>query len=88
MAERTYQIKPLAWRCVRPAGHGEGEWWTAESVFGSFDVEADDGGTRWRYCFDEFYDEGRHDCESVEAGKAAAEAYYQKRLLPALLARP
>lgn len=38
----------------------------------------------WSYCFDEYYDEGKEDCDSVEDGKAKAEAFYLSRLMPAL----
>jgi hypothetical protein len=80
-----YRIAPLDWRCIRPAGDPDGDWWTVETVFGSMSVECDNGRFLWRYCFDEYYDEDSHTCESLEAGKAEAEAYYRERLLPALL---
>lgn len=75
----TYRIKALEWKEVRP------DWFSVGAVFGSMHVEChDDGCWSWRYCFDEYYDEGQHSCESAEAGKKAAEAFYLGRLLPAL----
>lgn len=84
MSDATYRIKPLEWRLVRD-NEEEGAWWTASTVFGNLDVERSPGeGCRWRYCFDEYYDEGNLGCESIEAGKADAERFYLDRLLPAL----
>lgn len=79
-----FRIAPLEWRCHRPAGHADGEWWSADTVFGSIDVEDFYGRFRWRYCVDEYYDEGSEECENVEDGKAKAEAWYHGRLKPAL----
>jgi hypothetical protein len=83
--QAKYNVKPLEWRQIRPAEDEEGEWWTASTVFGSFDVERDVGnGYRWRYCIDEYYDEGTHDCDSIADGKYQAEFFYRERLAPAL----
>lgn len=86
MSAELFSIKPLEWNQIRTDAHEDGEWWTASTVFGSFDVERDTGLRcyRWRYCIDEYYDEDSHDCESIEDGKRAAEAYFRERLLPAL----
>ena len=84
MSEKTYRLKPLEWRQIRDSNHEDGEWWTASTVFGSLDVESECGGFLWRYCFDEYYDEGRHNCGSVNEGKGAAERFYLERILPAL----
>ncbi len=79
-----YRIAPLDWRCVRSADDPDGEWWTASTVFGSMDVQRDDGRCLWRYCFDEYYDEDSHACDDIDAGKVEAESYYLARLIPAL----
>lgn len=80
--ENLYRVKPLEWERAK----NYADWWTASTVFGAIDVEKDEdsGKCHWRYCFDEFYDQDSHECESVEAGKAAAERFYLDRLLPAL----
>lgn len=79
-----YRLRPLAWQLVRDDPE-EGVWWSAETVFGTVHVEQEPGRpAHWRYCFDEYYDEGTRHCESVEAGKAEAEAFYRARILPAL----
>ena len=81
----VYRIKPLEWRQIRDASHEDGEWWTADAIFGNFDVDRYEyGAFQWRYCIDEFYDEGSHGCTSIAEGKAEAERFYLSRLLPAL----
>lgn len=78
----TYRIKPLQWEHYERDGY---QTWHANSVFCELHVDLEpDGHCYWRYCIDEYYDEGQHDCESPEAGKAAAEKFYLDRLLPAL----
>jgi hypothetical protein len=73
------RVKPLEWNKV-----ANRNWWTAPTIFGDISVEMDDEVCHWRYCFDEFYDEASHECESIEAGKEEAEKFYLSRLLPAL----
>lgn len=85
MSQPAYHLKPLEWVCHRDASHDDGEWWSADTVLGSISVERDPGnGRRWRYCFDEYYDEGSHACASIADGKAEAEAFYRDRIMPAL----
>lgn len=72
-----YRIKPLQWEQINP------DWWETSSIFCTLHVVRDDGWT-WRYCIDEFYDEGQHPCESLEEGKQQAEKFYLERLLPSL----
>lgn len=84
MADATYRLKPLEWRELRndPV---QGVWLSADTVFGSIDVEQIPGaGCVWRYCFDEYYDEDRHSVENVGVAKADAERFYLSRILPAL----
>jgi hypothetical protein len=84
----AYAIAPLVWVQHRNADHDHGEWWTANTVFGDMSVEngRSQNGICWRYCFDEYYDEDLHACDSIDTGKAEAEAFYLSRLLPALVA--
>lgn len=84
-AATVFTVLPLQWRRVPIPDR---EWWTTDTIFGSLDVEDDHGEITWRYCFDEYYDEGREHAESVPAAKATAEAFYRKRLEPALQAVP
>ena len=80
-----YRLKPLEWTCHRDAAHEDGEWWSAATVLGGIRVEHDPGnGYRWGYCFDEYYDEDSHPCDSIAEGKAMAEEFYRGRILPAL----
>lgn len=81
MTTPIVQIKPVEWEVVR---NDEGDkWHTFRSIFGSIDVFDDEDGCRWRWCFDEYYDEGQRDCESFDEGKAEAEQFYMERLSPA-----
>lgn len=73
-----YLVRPLKWRHVRD------DCWTADTVLGSINVELDGDCYVWQFCFDEFYDEGRYAVSSVAEGKREAEAFYLRRLLPAL----
>jgi hypothetical protein len=77
-----FKIKPLAWTdCTR----GGCAWFSADTPFGSYNVEQDEDGTIcWRWCFDEYYDEGKESCESIEEGKDKAWAHWLKRIAPAL----
>ena len=79
MSEATYRIKPLEWEASR-----DSDWFTADTVFCSFHVQRVDDAWEWRYCIDEYHDEGSEQCESLEDGKQKAEAFYMKRLMPAL----
>lgn len=84
VAAPAYHVRPLEWSLVRDNIEGV-TWWMASTIFGDLHVESGpDRGPAWRYCFDEYYDEGQHDCASLEEGKVAAEAFYLSRLLPAL----
>ena len=84
MSDKTYRLMPLDWKLIRD-NPKDGTWWTASTVFGSIDVEVSPWSQcHWRYCFDEYYDEASQTCESIEAGKAEAEAFYLTRILPAV----
>lgn len=89
MNDVVYAVKPLEW-VKNNRSPEEGEWWSASTVFNDFHVEYDPEGCRtylFRYCIDEYYDEGVVECESIADAKQKAEAYYLSRLLPALEAK-
>ena len=82
---KTYTIQPLVWTEHRSTHHEEGVYLIADSVFGSFTIERERYGPfQWGYYFDEYCDEVKHSCDSVDEGKQQAEAYYLSRLIPAL----
>lgn len=56
----------------------------AKTPFGSYTVAIAGGAIRWGYCFDKYYDEGWHECESVEDGKAKAWNHWREKLASAL----
>ncbi|KAB2656296.1 hypothetical protein F9K94_17510 [Brucella tritici] len=70
-------VKPLEW-VVWCDG------WQAHTPFGSYTVEPYDGCWKWRYCFDEYYDEEEFICEGAEDGKSKAQAHWIERISPAL----
>lgn len=76
----TYRIRPLQWKFYENI-----QRWDADTIFCQLHVEKDEDGTfRWKFCVDEFYDEGSETAESFDDGKAKAQAWYLNRLLPAL----
>ena len=78
-----YRIKPLEWEDYEDSDGLDSA--RAPSIFSEIYVIQDEPGVfHWRYCVDEYYDEGSESCESIEDGKAKAQAWYLNRLLPAL----
>jgi hypothetical protein len=78
-----YRIRPLEWRLTTDCN--DNDHWHAATVFGGMAVYREQhSGWGWGYCFEEYYDEAIHCCESAEDGKQQAEAFYLSRLLPAL----
>jgi DNA-directed RNA polymerase subunit RPC12/RpoP len=76
----VYRIRPLEWTFYEHI-----QRWDAETIFCTLYVESNEDGTfSWRFCVDEFYDEGQESCESFDDGKLCAEAWYLARLMPAL----
>lgn len=71
-------VKPLEWVAWV-------DGFQAHTPFGSYTVEPPDHeiGRRshtWRYCFDEYYDEDTTTCDTIEDGKAAAQAHWNDRV--------
>lgn len=85
--EGPFTFKPFEW------SNNAWDCWYANAAAGSYAVEQRENGSWfWRYCWDEYYDEGHHDCESLEDGQQKAEAHFQERvkefLVPAETALP
>lgn len=72
--DNLYKIKPLAWVEWRNGS------WRAYTQLGNYTVNPN----RWYYWLYVDLDEGSHNCASIEAGKAAAEAHWRERILPML----
>ena len=72
MSDKTYKIRDLEWE-----QDDEGLWWAD----GSFESELD-LGLRFVVAESYWYLAGdyRHECDSIEDGKAKAEAHYRKLL--------
>jgi hypothetical protein len=77
----SYRIKPLLWEKYT----GE-EAWAPNTIFGQIIVGCDgDGQWRFRYCVDEYYDEGHGEYRDTKAEAVKdAEDWYLSRLMPAL----
>lgn len=86
---KTYEIKPLSWNGVEPVYNekencSEGGYYCIVP-FGSYSIEAKyHGGFVVRYCFDEYYNEGEFEAETVEEAKNKAQEDFIQRILPAL----
>lgn len=58
--------------------------WQAHTPFGSYTVEPYDGAWKWRYCFDEYFDEEEFICDGPEDGKSKASVHWIERVTPIL----
>ena len=78
----AYTIKPLRWDwdSRSPGWDSVTGHWKAKTPVGDFSVWPSGIGSRWR-----LEGEFSRPCESIDDGKAKAEAYYRERLLPALV---
>lgn len=79
-----YRIKPLVWTFSEHDGY---QSWSADSrVFKTLSVERNnwnDGewsSWKFKWCVDEFYDEGAEEVESAEVGKKRAEEWFLSRV--------
>lgn len=71
-----YRIKPLVWnRRTDDAGREQ----ASAGVWG-LSVQWIWNCYTWKYCVDEFYDEGTEDCDTLADGIAKAEAWYSDRV--------
>lgn len=67
-------LKPLEW-VVWCDG------FEARTPFGAYHVEPSSGGRwKWRYCFDEYYDEDELECFTCEDGKEFAWKHWLDRM--------
>lgn len=81
-AGELVRVRPLEWE----------DWIDSEglpasraiSVFSILYVQCDHDEWYWKYCVDEYYDEGMEACESLADGKAKAEQWYRTRLAAAM----
>lgn len=80
-------VKPLEWKLSWGPDQDGDECHVASTPFGTVAVERLYGKWQWRYCFDEYYDEDQTQCDSLEDGKAAAQAMWNSRISPLIDAR-
>jgi len=74
------RIKPLEWVQFLDDGSLQ-----AHTPFGSYTISVPDNKIgerefRWKYCFDEYYDEEDFTCDGIEDGKAKAQAHWSERI--------
>ena len=73
----SHLLQPLDWTMDRDGAA------TAYTPFGFYHVRKQQhAGWQWGYCFDDYYDEGDFDCESIAGGQAAAWAHWVARVSP------
>lgn len=89
MTDRLFKIKPLKWE--KEETDEDEIRYAARNTFGSFfvfrvnDKEAYNYNSYyWGYCFDEYYDEGKFECNSIADGKKKAFKFWKSRLLNCL----
>lgn len=84
---KVYLVKDLEWQECGMRGTPVTEY-RVETVFGSMGVEQNEQSKKWWYkwCFDEYYDEGTSDkaYKTPGAAKKAAFEFYLDRLEGAL----
>jgi hypothetical protein len=71
-------LKQFKWE-----SHQDGQFFSVGTPFGNYTIDAED--CQWRFCFDEFYDEGEFTCDSVEECKTAAWNHWVERISPMLI---
>lgn len=92
---KTYTIKPIKWeRTIYKGLDGDEITYSFRSIFGSMEVlkypsklsseYGWDTPIQFKYCFDEYYDEGYEHYSTVKEAKEQANKFYLERLLPAL----
>lgn len=81
-----YRIKPLEWEKVDHDYPDICELYEAHTAICKFDIEKwASGDWAYRYCFDEYYDDGGGPCKSLEDGKAKCEKIWIDRLKKCLV---
>jgi len=78
---------PLEWTKAWGPDQDGDESHSATTPFGPYSVERWCGQWRWRYCFDEYYDEEEADCSSIDEGKILAQEHWDRRIQPLLASR-
>jgi hypothetical protein len=86
MTEITWTA-PLEWKLNWGPDEDGDENHVAETPFGSIYVERSEGRWKWRYCFDEYYDEQTSECDGLEDGKRLAQDFWDERVQPILAVR-
>lgn len=91
---KLYRIRPLKWQRTFRDDY---QVYRTSVPMGSYSIERNrkdfDPGGQWEpwrlsYCFDEYYDDGTIDIDSVADGKAKAFEDWASRITPALLPEP
>jgi|GEM_PF-3871195 hypothetical protein len=78
---------PLEWEVSWGPDEDGDECHSANTPFGSYRVERCDGRWKWRYCFDEYYDEDESECDGLEDGRLLAQSHWDDRVQAILAGR-
>lgn len=89
MKNKAYIIKPLIWSGEDPVFDSNNQYSTkgyyAKVPMGSYSINANSRGRfDVSYCFDEYYDEGEFEAETIEEAKNKAQEDFIQRILPSL----
>jgi hypothetical protein len=62
------------------ANDDEYKSFTANSIFGEYNISFFDNEWHWGFCFEEYYNEGHFTCDSYEDGEEKANAHYKEAI--------
>jgi len=83
-----YEIKPLEWWKMDHGYSDIAEQYKSYTAICEFKIEKwASGDWAYRYCFDEYHDDGSGMCEDLNDGKAKCEKIWTERLKKCLIER-
>jgi len=81
-----YKIKPLKWKKINHGYPDLAEKYEANTPICKFEIEQwASGDWAYRYCFDEYYDDGMYSCKNLKDGKAKCRKIWTKRIKECLI---
>lgn len=83
-----YKIKPLEWEELEDIAPDLEKQYKSHTPICRFKIEKwASGDWAYRYCFDEYHDDGGNMCEDLNDGKAKCEKIWTERLRKCLIER-
>lgn len=81
-----YKIKQLEWEELEVSATDLEKQYEACTPICRFEIEKwASGDWAYRYCFDEYYDDGMSSCRDLEDGKAICEKIWTERIKKCLI---